>query len=259
MEKLNELLRAYNQLLESRDFDVENLDYTIFDKQIPFLNQMAKVNNTGLTVFDLNKKEHIYASYNLEEIFGYDMNQIEQLGNDYFNSKVHPDDLLILTKRGTDLLRYFFTLPKEEIKKFKYQSEYRIQNHQCKYIRIIEQHQILEMDKAGNMWLSLSVVDVSPNQNNSDEVKSQLINIKTGEVQSILDQSLSTDSSKKLLTEREAEILNLVKEGYLSKEISDNLSISVHTVNTHRQKILKKLSANTSIEAIEFAGRLGLI
>ncbi|UZR99699.1 LuxR C-terminal-related transcriptional regulator [Chondrinema litorale] len=259
MEKLNELLREYNQLLENLVFDIESLDYTVFEQQIPFLNQMAKVNNTGLTVFDMNKREHIYASYNLEEIFGYDMNQIEEVGNDYFNSKVHPDDLLILVKRGTDLLRYFITLPEEEVKKFKYQSEYRIQNHQGKYIRIIEQHQVLEMDNFGNMWLSLSVVDVSPNQNNSDEVKGQLINIKTGEVQTISEQNQSTDLSKKLLTEREAEILNLVKEGYLSKEISDNLSISVHTVNTHRQKILKKLSANTSIEAIEFAGRLGLI
>jgi len=51
----------------------------------------------------------------------------------------------------------------------------------------------------------------------------------------------------------------LVKDGFLSKEISDKLSISTHTVNTHRQRILEKLGVNNSMEAINYAAQLGLI
>jgi DNA-binding NarL/FixJ family response regulator len=61
------------------------------------------------------------------------------------------------------------------------------------------------------------------------------------------------------LTKRELEILKLVKQGLLSKEISDKLYISVHTVNTHRQRLLEKLGANNTIEAIIFATKYGLL
>jgi len=61
------------------------------------------------------------------------------------------------------------------------------------------------------------------------------------------------------LTKRETEILKLVKEGYLSKEISSKLFISLHTVNTHRQRFLEKLGAQNSFEAVNFASKFGLI
>ncbi len=70
------------------------------------------------------------------------------------------------------------------------------------------------------------------------------------------------DAPKKVtfeLTKREKEILGLVKNGLLSKEISNKLSISVHTVNTHRQRFLEKLGANNSMEAVVFASKFGLL
>ena len=53
-----------------------------------------------------------------------------------------------------------------------------------------------------------------------------------------------------LLTPREREVLALAKEGMFSKEISEKLNISVHTVNRHRQNILEKLQVDNIIEAI---------
>ncbi|MEZ4913596.1 MAG: LuxR C-terminal-related transcriptional regulator [Chitinophagales bacterium] len=61
------------------------------------------------------------------------------------------------------------------------------------------------------------------------------------------------------LTKREIEVLKLVKDGFLSKEISDKLAISLHTVNTHRQRVLEKLGANNSMEAVMLALKLGLL
>ncbi|MCY6353475.1 response regulator transcription factor [Bacteroides fragilis] len=60
------------------------------------------------------------------------------------------------------------------------------------------------------------------------------------------------------LTNRELEVLRLMKQGLLSKEIANTLKVSINTVNTHRQNILQKLKANNSIEAVNFAQRLGL-
>ena len=58
---------------------------------------------------------------------------------------------------------------------------------------------------------------------------------------------------------REREILRLIGRGKLSKEIADQLAISVHTVNTHRQRILEKLNVDNSMEAVRYASARGLL
>ncbi len=47
------------------------------------------------------------------------------------------------------------------------------------------------------------------------------------------------------LSRRELEVLQLVACGYLNKEIADKLSISMHTVISHRQNITQKLQIKT--------------
>ena len=131
-------------------------------------------------------------------------------------------------------------------------NEYRV-NIDSHYVRVIEQFQVLEFDRSGNIWLSLSILDISPNQGTEDGVRSQLFNYRTGEVCPF------PAAEEPSLSDREREILRLISRGRLSKEIADQLSISVHTVNTHRQRILEKLNADNSIEAVRYASVRGLL
>jgi DNA-binding CsgD family transcriptional regulator len=61
------------------------------------------------------------------------------------------------------------------------------------------------------------------------------------------------------ITHREQEILELIAYGLSSKEIADKLFISIHTVLTHRKKILKKLNQTKAIGAINVAVRSGIL
>jgi DNA-binding NarL/FixJ family response regulator len=54
------------------------------------------------------------------------------------------------------------------------------------------------------------------------------------------------------LTEREMQIINLIKEGLSSKEIANNLNISLKTVEVHRHNILKKLKLKNSASLVNF-------
>ncbi len=67
------------------------------------------------------------------------------------------------------------------------------------------------------------------------------------------------EKRKRILTEREKEILHLIKDGKPSKIIADLLDISIHTVNRHRQNIIEKLSVGNSIEAITAATAMKLL
>jgi DNA-binding NarL/FixJ family response regulator len=53
-----------------------------------------------------------------------------------------------------------------------------------------------------------------------------------------------------ILSQREEEILKELCKGYSSKEIGENLSISVATVNTHLQHIYEKLHVRGRTEAV---------
>jgi len=76
------------------------------------------------------------------------------------------------------------------------------------------------------------------------------------EIRNILsDQSLEEkqDSpSINTLTEREMQIINLIKQGFSSKEIAGSLEISLKTVEVHRHNILKKLKLKNSASLVNF-------
>ena len=58
---------------------------------------------------------------------------------------------------------------------------------------------------------------------------------------------------------REKQVLKLIDKGLMSKDIAEMLSISIYTVNRHRQEILGKLQVKNSIEACRIAKDLKLI
>lgn len=55
-----------------------------------------------------------------------------------------------------------------------------------------------------------------------------------------------------LLTKREHQILGLILEGKLNKEIAYALSISMSTVEVHRANIMRKMQAKTLAQLIKF-------
>ena len=67
------------------------------------------------------------------------------------------------------------------------------------------------------------------------------------------------DSGDHILTPREQEILTLLAEGLVNKEIAVRLGISEHTVKTHLAAIYEKLEAANRAEAVATGLRRGLV
>jgi two-component system response regulator NreC len=61
------------------------------------------------------------------------------------------------------------------------------------------------------------------------------------------------------LTPREREVLQWVAWGHSSVEIADRLGVSPKTVETHRARLMVKLSAPNSAALVRYAIRLGLV
>lgn len=71
--------------------------------------------------------------------------------------------------------------------------------------------------------------------------------------------AIDDELSESPLTDREHEILVLIAEGLSNQEIADKLSISVRTVERHRENIMNKLNLHSRTELVKFAIRKGLI
>ena len=62
----------------------------------------------------------------------------------------------------------------------------------------------------------------------------------------------------RLLTEREVQVLRWVTQGYSSKEIAEELGISSRTVEVHRARILDRLNARSTADAVRIAIYAGM-
>lgn len=80
----------------------------------------------------------------------------------------------------------------------------------------------------------------------------------------VVEVQLAPESGKKggvfsALTEREREVLQLIAEGYSTKEIGAKLCLSVQTIHTHRQHLMKKLNVRSMADLVRYAIREGIV
>jgi DNA-binding NarL/FixJ family response regulator len=99
-----------------------------------------------------------------------------------------------------------------------------------------------------------------------DEIQTALRSVAIGNrfyCNSVLNMIMDSDkrerSGKPNLTNRENEVLSLIAEGKSTTEIAEKLHISIHTVNSHRKNIIKKLKINSPLHLVAYAVETGLV
>ena len=233
MNKSNNITRE--EMWAKQCLSATDIDYAVWERDKSILHQLSKICHNCTFVVDVYKCNYTYASSNFVDLLGYDSHKIETLEKqgDYLESRIHPDDRAQLAALQVTLSQFIYSLPLEQRNNYSNIYSFRILNAKQQYIRVTSRHQVLEQDR-----------------------NCTVLNLKNGEFFS--PSSLLMPSSLNL-TNREIEILRLIQKGLLSKEIADKLCISIHTVNIHRQNLLRKLGVQNSIEAIRLGQETGLL
>lgn len=242
----------------------------LWEKHKPYIEILSQVNNSFVAVAELRERFR-FISPNFGGFFDYIPNfnsmSLEEKG-EILDTAIHPDDELLVVSLQERVFDFIYTLPVEQRKNYKHIFEFRVLGSDEKYIRLIFQYHILEGaeleeshivlgSESKDYILLLSICDIAPDQNLNEPVKFRLVNFKTGEI--VIFPIIKEEDEEVPLTKREVEVLKLINEGMISKEISDKLSISIHTVNRHRQNILEKINVDNAMEAINYSRKLGLI
>ncbi|MCQ2199712.1 MAG: response regulator transcription factor [Paludibacteraceae bacterium] len=75
----------------------------------------------------------------------------------------------------------------------------------------------------------------------------------------LLRNSIEKERRQDDLTQTEREVLKLIAQGKTTKEIAAERFSSIHTINSHRKNIFRKLNINSAHDATKYALRAGLI
>ncbi|MBC9909877.1 helix-turn-helix transcriptional regulator [Chitinophaga varians] len=171
---------------------------------------------------------------------------------------IHPEDKPYFLNFEYQVVEFFKALPFEKIMKYKVQYDVRVRNKWNQYQRILHQAVQLDYDEK-NYYRTLSLhTDITHIKQEGKPCFSLIGLDDEPSYYNIQDTSVITRSADPF-TKREREILKCVVEGKSSREIADELYVSLHTVNAHRKNLLAKAAVKTPVELVRIAIREGWV
>lgn len=180
----------------------------------------------------------------------------ESSDEDDLYNRIHPEDLVEKRMLEYELFRMVDAQPDADKTAYRASCRLRMRVRDDRYRMVDNTTHVVQLSPAGKIWLILCtyVLSASPAAVPSD-IEPRIMDCRTGDFTVL---SLSERRSR-LLSQREKEVLALIRDGKPSKQIADTLGISVHTVNRHRQNIIGKLSVGNSVEAVSAAMAMRLL
>ena len=172
-ESIDKIEKAVENILPISSAFINELDYSLIERKKADWLKLSELTHSIVLVFDCCTKKFVFVSNNIPQSYGIDSERLFINGHEPVLEIIHPGDIhygLLVRKKIYSLLS---SLSAEEKMKHKMIHEMRVKNVRGEYIRIIEQEQAIELDKSGNIWLMLSVIDVDASHE-SEITKSHL-------------------------------------------------------------------------------------
>lgn len=219
---------------------------------------------TALDNFPINTKQCLYVvdwqnsntSYQrgIDEVLGYNKSEFNL---DYLLNIAHPNDLNLIKKITQAVVNHLTKGEPNLFQDSSYQNiTYRFRKKDGSFIKILRQSTLFEATKNGRMKSNLSLLTDISFFDKSDNINWEF-NAPLSEQNAIKKEVYKEFNG--FFTSRERAIIKLIDSNYKTKEISEKLFISEHTVYSHRKNILKKSNCHNSKELVEFCNRIGIL
>ncbi|WP_161964533.1 response regulator transcription factor [Mucilaginibacter endophyticus] len=252
MENIRKLLDIK---LLSQPFSAIQADLQLNDGKL-IAQLYTRLENCISVLSDMKaRKSYIYYSPIAEQLnLDTEEKEINSIWEDKLLSQVHKEDL----QKKYQLEFQFFQLLSsvDSAERVNYGVITRLRFKSTRGINLILQHRLLYISSSadGSVWLALCLYNVMYDHPGFAIPEGVIINSQTGK---IIDPD--RHGAAEILSSREKAVLQLIKQGYRSKDIAGNLSLSIHTVNRHRQNIFQKLNVTNAMEACRVAEAIGLV
>jgi len=252
------IVNTLNETLLKQPFDKEQNQSTLLNEYQQVACRYAKIENSIAVLSDLKSdKSYLYYGRTAIQLGISEKDNTEEINSiweeEIFN-KIHPDDLLEKHLLELQFYHLLKSLPVAERSNYQVISKMRMMGNSGKYI--VMQHRMFYVYSSFQESLSLALCLYNHIYDNFKPTSfhGMIVNSATGDI-------IDADTKKcnNILSARELEVLCWIEQGKISKEIANLLSISINTVNRHRQNILEKLRVKNAIEACKVAKRMSMI
>ncbi|MRR22464.1 hypothetical protein EG830_05730, partial [bacterium] len=173
---IQSLQNRMNRLLDSHQTSPEHTDYSILNYHMRLLHQLALVENSSMTIYDVLQRKYVFVRNRFRELLDYDEKEAAEEGYAFFFRLMHPDDIAFVLDTSIRSIEHMLEVLPAERKDYKTVFEFRLRNREGRYVRFIQQMVNLELDLAGNMWLILILMDVNPNQQGGKQLLRSTLN-----------------------------------------------------------------------------------
>jgi len=206
------------------------------------LEQMMEENKQFFYIGDFTRLSIIYSSKRCLQMYGLRPDEMDP--RNIFN-RTHPDDLKrhgVGRSKGFELANELYSNPDEDY--VIVSSNYRFMNLQGEYRNLLLQGYFFKsMNPTLNVYGILVHTDISW----FGKIKFGFNNYIGKDLSYFRFPDEELIMTGCVFSEREFEIIKLIKDGQSSEQIGQKLFLSPHTIDTHRRNVLKKTnSANTS-------------
>jgi len=207
--------------------------------------------NECLFVWDVRLGEILFVK-GIENLLGYKDDEITLSG---FANLFHENDKEYILRIGQSAIEYALKYP-ESNSMHRLSISHRIKTINGDFIKILAQSKPYEFDNKGYITKFLVIFSDISFVDSTDLVQYKFT-AKGLDAESFHNHIY--DHNKSLFSSREIDIIKELKNGHSSSKIALMLEISVHTVASHRKKIMKKSDCHSVKEVILFCKKNGIL
>lgn len=251
-------LTTFKKIWKSNILETDTAAITNLILDSPLLLETLHLRRSSISIIDLRQMRYLCAFGDPQEVCGLSKEILLREGVGYFLSNLVQADLLGLEKMSAVLTGYVIGLSEEKMKSFKAFFDFQMIQPDGSARRIMQEGVALQRDSNGNITLLLALISDISNMKRGGR---QHLRLTDGAENLFYQVSSDTSECMQLesLTRRELEIARLIGRKLSSEAIAEQLFISVNTVRTHRQNMLRKFDMGDTMELLNFLSVYQLI
>lgn len=221
---------------------------------LDIIDQIASLFSIGnyyYYILNFENLEMEFVHVGIQNVLGLEPNKFSL---DTLFKIMHPDDLARMHEKEQIATNFLLkNISTKDIPLYKIVYLMRLQHNDGSYKTILHQTKALNISDDGKVQQLIGIhTDVTylkiPYNHQISFISNTLPSYYNLETRS--DFHLIKHDLKTILTKREKEIVNKLTQGESTEDIAESLSISKHTVNTHKKNILKKTGCKNTPELV---------
>jgi DNA-binding CsgD family transcriptional regulator len=264
MRSLPDSYRAYLDSIKQGDNHIRQANVNEMVQRLASPEKFASKYAPVVFLSDYTQGKYIYVDEACFSVLGFTAKYFIEGGVDSYLTKWHPADFEIFNNKiFPHNIQFLKELPLEKYQDIVFSYNYRIMNAEGKYLTMMQRFSFIPGNTIGKPLGILGIIIDITHFKADDSVIHTIEEVNNDNyinASTVLFKRIYLPDEKLLtLTKRELEILQLMSQGYSSKQIAIKSGISIFTVNNHRKKMLYKTNTANASELLKNAVKHGLI